>query len=95
MRSTDPKPTEKPVERLFIISNRGFCSPSFFRPFHVFSGSWGLVEPFLSESPFPLILFAAEGDKSGFRVFRLFLAYNPIPPQAFKVVDIPTRSGSL
>jgi hypothetical protein len=42
-----------------------------------------------------LILFAAEGDKSGFRVFRLFFAYNLIPPQAFKVVDIPTRSGSL
>jgi hypothetical protein len=30
-------------------------------------------------------------DKSGIRVFRLFLAPNPVPPQTFKIVDISTR----
>jgi hypothetical protein len=48
------------------------------------------LEPFLSR-PSLVILFAAKGDKSGIRVFRLFLAPNPVPPQTFKIVDIPTR----
>jgi hypothetical protein len=46
----------------------------------LFSGSWGLVEPFLSGPSFPLVLLAAESEKSGIRVFRLFLARNPVPP---------------
>ena len=44
---------------------------------------------------FPFVLLAAKGDKGGIRIFRLFLARNPLPPFAFKVVDIPAwRSPS-